>query len=267
MLARSESTRMRSEAAQLERRGTSDVVGVEEAAREAIDDALETWRQGDCVVGEQWFLSRVDPEKPLTIEAIEAAEAEADAAEAEVRGLMLATQSCDAVRDCADRPFVEVCPLVEVEAGRLEEIRRGRRPNYAYVPGLAAQRLVADLDRAMTVEKAVVASWTRVRGCSDDGEVRRLAHALARKRVRAAFPNDFVILASKLSNRLSEKHDKGSDEGRALRALREIRVRAAPAWEAEKVGLEGVRFFVYEADGVRRRNVLFGGGARLWRDV
>ncbi len=30
---------------------------------------------------------------------------------------------------------------------------------------------------------------------------------------------------------------------------------------------EGVRFFVYEADGVRRRNVLFGGGARLWRDV
>ncbi len=36
---------------------------------------------------------------------------------------------------------------------------------------------------------------------------------------------------------------------------------------SHKLRTEGVRFFVYEADGVRRRNVLFGGGARLWRDV
>jgi hypothetical protein len=36
---------------------------------------------------------------------------------------------------------------------------------------------------------------------------------------------------------LLEKHDKQSDEGRALRALREICVRAAPSWDAPSVEL------------------------------
>ena len=40
-----------------------------------------------------------------------------------------------------------------------------------------------------------------------------------------------------LMTRMSFKHDKESDEGRALRALREIRVRAAPCWDADEVTL------------------------------
>ena len=36
---------------------------------------------------------------------------------------------------------------------------------------------------------------------------------------------------------MSSKHAKESPEGLALRALREIRVRAAPAWDAEEVEL------------------------------
>lgn len=211
-----------------------------------IDRALRDWRQGDCVVGEQYFLFRIDVGIPLTVEAADAAREGADAAEAEVRGLMVATQTCDLVRRCADRPFVEVCPLVEVDADRLEEIRRGRRPGYAYVPGVADRRLVADLDRVMTVEKAVVAGWERTQGCQNDDERRRLAVALARKRRRCAFPDDFVRLASRLTKRMSSKHDKKSPEGRALRALREIRVRAAPSWDAEEMEL---MFWFIREDG------------------
>ncbi|MDE0101979.1 MAG: hypothetical protein OXN89_06335 [Bryobacterales bacterium] len=61
--------------------------------------------------------------------------------------------------------------------------------------------------------------------------------ALDRKRARTAFPNDFVQFASPLMRRMSSKHDKQSDEGRALRSLREIRVRAAPSWDADAVEL------------------------------
>ena len=89
----------------------------------------------------------------------------------------------------------------------------------------------------MTVEKAVVASWNRVAGCRGDDEARRLSLALARKRARVAFPDDFVAFASDLVSRMSSKHDKQSDEGRALRSLREIRVRAAPSWDADEVEL------------------------------
>ncbi len=205
------------------------------AVLEQIDDILSKWRQGDCVLGEHWFLFRLDISAPLTPEAAEAAEQDADAAEAEVRGFMVATQTCDIARTCSKRPFVEVCPLVEVDPDKMKKIRRGSRPNYAFIPGLADKDLVADLDRVMTVEKAVCAGWERIEGCLGDNDVRILSLALARKRTRVAFPDDFVEFASNLAKRMSSKHNKASEEGCALRALREIRVRAAPSWDASKI--------------------------------
>lgn len=210
---------------------------LDDDGRQQVDQQLEDWRQGDCVVGEQWFLFRTDVARPLTDDGAAAAEEGAENAEAEALGFAVVTQTCDLVRRCGDRPFVEVCPLVEVEESVLREAERGRRPNYAFIPGVADQRLVADLDRVMTVEKSVVAGWERVQGCLDDDDTRRLSLALARKRARTAFPDDFVAFASPLMKRMSSKHDKESDEGRALRALREIRVRAAPSWDADEVGL------------------------------
>jgi hypothetical protein len=129
------------------------------------------------------------------------------------------------------------------------EIQHERRPSYAFITRVADLRLVADLARVMTVEKAVVARWERKTGCRDDRDVRRLSLALAHKRARVAFPDDFVVLATNLMQRMSEKHPKDSDEGRALRALREIRVRAAPAWEADEVAL--VFWFIRDEDRPR----------------
>jgi hypothetical protein len=210
---------------------------LDDDGRQQVDQQLEDWRQGDCVVGEQWFLFRTDVARPLTDDGAAAAEEGVENAEAEVQGLAVVTQTCDLVRRCGDRPFVEVCPLVEVEESVLRETERGRRPNYAFIPGVADQLLVADLDRVMTVEKSVVADWERLQGCLDDDSTRRLSLALARKRARTAFPDDFVAFASPLMKRMLSKHDKESDEGRALRALRELRVRATPSWDADEVTL------------------------------
>jgi hypothetical protein len=62
------------------------------------------------------------------------------------------------VRTCTSRPFIEVVPLVEVDEPSLREVQKGRRPQYAYIPGAAGLKLVADLDRVMTVEKPVLTS-------------------------------------------------------------------------------------------------------------
>ncbi|WP_219891951.1 hypothetical protein [Chamaesiphon polymorphus] len=121
--------------------------------------------------------------------------------------------------------------------GDLIEIKKLKRPNYAYIAGVADLFLVADLDRVMTVEKAVVAAWERIPGCQSDADTRDLAEALSRKRSRVAFPDDFNRLAHKLQKRMQDKHEKSTDEGEALRALREIRVSATPAWDAEAVEL------------------------------
>jgi len=205
--------------------------------RSKINEALQRWRQGDCVVGEQWFAFRLSLDAPLTDDAAAAVDDGVDNAESAVFGFAVVTQTCDIVRDCGERPFVEVCPLVEVDEDKLQEINRGRRPNYAYLAGVSSWHLVADLDRVMTVEKPVVAQWKRVAGCLHDNDSRRLSLALSRKRARIAFPDDFVALVTPVINRMSTKHDKASEEGRALRSLREIRVRAAPFWEADTVQL------------------------------
>ena len=210
---------------------------IDDAGREQVDEQLSAWRQGDCVVGEHWFLFRTNADRPLTRDAAVAVAEGATNVETVVRGFAVLTQTCDLVRRCARRPFVEVSPLVEVDDRVLHEIRRGRRPNYGFIPGVARHRLVADLDRVMIVEKTVLAVWERIGGCRTDDDARRLSLALARKRARTAFPDDFVAFASPLVDRILRKHDKQSDEGRALRSLREIRVRAAPSWDADDVEL------------------------------
>jgi hypothetical protein len=158
-----------------------------------IDSALSKWSQGDCTIGDDcWFVARFDPKRPLkpSSQDVAAANAEADLAESAVSGFVVVTQTCDLVRSCADRAFLEISPLVEVDAEMLAEIKRLKRPNYAYITGVADLFLVADLDRVMTVEKAVVAKWERIKGCPSDADTRALAEALSRKRSRFAFPID-----------------------------------------------------------------------------
>ena len=223
--------------APLEPQGASGVGAVDGAGGDHVDEKIATWRQGDCAVGDHWFLYRTNIENPLTEGGRAAAAEGAENAETLVRGFAVPTQTCDLVRSCLDRPFAEISPLVEVDDLVLHQIERGRRPNYGFVPGVADRRLVADLDRVMTVEKAVVAGWERIEGCRTDDETRRLSLALARKRARTAFPDDFVAFARPLMHRMSQRHDRQSDEGRTLRSLREIRVRAAPSWDADAVEL------------------------------
>lgn len=209
----------------------------DDPALQAVNDALKFWRQGDCVLGEQWFVSAFDPDLPLTDAALRAKDAGGTLVENEVRGLVVVTQSCDIVRDCKAKPFAEVSPLVEVEAGMLNEVKRLRRPNYALVPGLEHLSLVADLDMTMTVEKAVVAKWARTEGCRTDEERKLFSWCLARKRSRFAFPDDFNEWVEPLEDRIEDKHGKKSAEGRALAQVDEIRVHADPSWDADAVEL------------------------------
>ncbi len=156
------------------------------------------------------------------------------------------TQTCDIVRSCVDRPFVEIAPLVKLDDATVEQVRRLKRPAFAYVPATAGDGLVADLDRIMTVEKAVAANWARIPGWSTDAEIREFARAIARKRSRFAFPDDFVLAADRFRGRVTSKHNRNSLEGAHLRALREIRVQAAPSWNADGVKL--TIWFIKERD-------------------
>ena len=223
----------------------------------AIDEALQAWRQGDVSLDAGLeFLHLADPTRPHSLASLQVADAMTDRGEAheagpipvvdEVRGMVMLTRTCDVVRGCRTRPFVEVAPLIEMSGQDIEAIRRLKRPAFAYVPATAEKCLVADLDRTMTVEKALVAGWTRIPGWETDDELRDFAFALARKRSRFAFPDDFVAAAQDLQRRLAGKHDKKTEEGNGLRELREIRVRAEPSWGSDTVHLTW--WFIKDSD-------------------
>ena len=216
--------------------------------KQAIDQALQAWRQGDVSLDaglEFLFLADLSrPHSPASMQLAETLAEDGEAIEAaatpvldEVRGMVMLSQTCDVIRNCRDRPFVEIAPLVPVLESWVEEIRRLRRPAFAHVSATAGNCLVADLDRTMTVEKAIVARWTRLPGWETDEELRDFAQALSRKRSRFAFPDDFVAAASSLQSHMVARHNKRTDEGAHLRALREIRVRAAPSWGDAEVHL------------------------------
>jgi hypothetical protein len=224
-----------------------------------INAALDQWRQGDLVLGASVdFLHLADLDCPLT-DAAKALVAELKSTgepvptgpvpltDSAVEGYVILTQTCDLVRNCAERPFVEICPLIKAESVEFyEEVRKNKRPQFATVAGASSGQLIADLDRVMTVEKSVVATWPRVPGCVTDDEVLSFARALRRRASRFAFPDDFEKAAGKLQERIISKHSKQSDEGAHLRALREIRVRASPCWDAREVRVS--YWFVKEED-------------------
>lgn len=195
-----------------------------------INAAMALCRQGDCFLGERGLvhLCRVgEPNQKPSHEWLEC----------DVKGLVLISQSCDLVRSCQSRPVVEACALVEVAPADMESIRRCKQPRLAFIPALAQNCLVADLDWVMTVEKAVLADLERTAGLSSDEDARRFAAALARKRARFAFPDDFNAYVRPLQERIVDKHNRQSDEGEALRQLQEIRVMAEPSWDADEVQL------------------------------
>lgn len=93
-----------------------------------IDAALEAWRQGDVTLDEDWFVHVGDPREPLTEAAAEAEGADLQALTSMVAGLTVVTQTCDVVRSCADRPYLEVAPLVQVAERDMPAIEHGHRP-------------------------------------------------------------------------------------------------------------------------------------------
>lgn len=192
-----------------------------------MDDAIRHWRQGDVALEADLFVD---------MRAGDAGPSDPDVVTSEVPGLVLLTQTCDVVRVHTERPWVEVSPLVEVpDPALLASVERLGRPQFALIPALLAERLVADLDRTMTIDKALLVSWARTPGWSSDEEERRFREALARKRSRPAFDDDFVEAVRRLSTRLRRSHGKDSPIGRATTALTEIRVQASPSWAAPEV--------------------------------
>jgi hypothetical protein len=229
---------------------------------EEVDEILRSWWQGDFVLGAQPFVYCINPFlalAPKSQEWIASYPGESIVEMTIQNGLMVLTQTCDIQRDCRDRPFMEVAPLVTLaDSGEFTDVIDGARPRYATVPPLHSRRMAADLDRSLTVEKAAVATWERMPGCTTDKERRELGRHLAQQRGRAALPDEFTTFMRPLERRWKEVKRKDTLEGQTFRAIAEVRVHAFPRWDAETVELFFWLILKDEAADVNRSSVMDG---------
>lgn len=214
----------------------------------SVDEALQIWRQGDVVLGDALPAIHIaNLSVPGTPESEQLSAEQAAAGEAlglevvtqDFPGFMIVSQTCDIVRSCATREYVELCPLIEVPQEKLAQVRAGRMPRYLWCSGLTDQALAADLDHVSTVEKRTLIQFNdqRIAGVNAEEERRRLASALARKRARAALPDEFVSFIEPLQRRVKDRHGRNSDEGRFLAAMREMRAVPEPDWGAAQTSV------------------------------
>jgi hypothetical protein len=230
-----------------------------------LQTVIDRWSQGDCTLGELPILWGFAQDHPLTATATEqAGEGEpvlgvTIAAEA-VEGLVVVSQTCDIVRGHSDRPYVQVAPLVRTDEVGLDLVRARMRPRFAYLPALADECLIADLDRVFTVEKTLLARWERIPSCEDEGQRRSFSETIRRYYNRPAFPEAFVQAVRGLEAWFRDKHDRWADPpkkgptpfhpGACLRALEMVLVRANPAWEAPTFHVDVLLVRKSDEDGI-----------------
>ena len=153
----------------------------------------------------------------------------------DVRGVVILTQTCDVVRSACHRPYLELSPLVKVSENELPLIAKGFSPRYAFLPALAADHLVVDLDRCMSITKrAFIMARPDVKiGLRDDAEIRAFSTALRRKRGRHAFPKKLSEALAPFIDHVRKKHNRESEVGRFLAECREIRVGVKPSLHSD----------------------------------
>lgn len=211
-----------------------------------VNTRAQSWRQGDVVeAGPIIWLTTTDA--PLTPQGAQVGGDGVVCVVAEAERLVVVSQTCDVVRDCAQRPYVLLARVVSLDEPEAGEARRGSRPRFVPVPGLGDDAF-ADLDLLTTVEKSVIVDQEPISGLPDDDARRSFGLGVARTFSQFAFPDDLKMALHGLVARIRTKHAKNSPEGRALAALDEIRVAARPSWDAPEIDV-----FLYFTPGSRRK--------------
>jgi len=215
-------------------------VGTTDLSVDRVDEVTAGLRQGDVILGGRsiWLAEPRLPLSPVSANVFAAAHRGVTTGPrvvvAEHDEMVLVTQTCDLVRSCADRPNVQVAPLVRLSEEESRLAGRGRRPRYVPVRGAGPDAFV-DTDLMFTVEKSILVGMRFSRGCRDPEEERALRQGLARKFARPAFPDDLVETLRPLRDRVLSKAGRASQEGRLLDAIVEIRVSCPPTTGGEEV--------------------------------
>lgn len=203
--------------------------GREEALRRA--GAVEELIQGEVLELADVCVVIADSAWPLD-DASEQAAAETGA-----NGLMvvpeavdvvvLLTQTCDLQRTTAEERHCQVAPVLDRGPTFARETSRGRRPGWVALPWYMTTA-VAELSRITTLERSVIVGVKSLGRPTTPREQLHFAEAASRHFTRPALPDDVVTVLRPFLERMQERHDRDSSEGRCIEKIATLRLEAIP---------------------------------------
>jgi hypothetical protein len=214
---------------------TGEEWAIDAALAAEIDVAAKTWQQGDAVA-DVAIVRYAYAHLPLTAATARAGTGATAIREPLDRAAII-SQTCEVARPCTQRPLVHIAAVVTLHGATLDEAKRGWRPQYVAVPWAGDDQFV-DLELQGAVEESVLLNAGQVASCPDSVSAMRFSSGLARHRARFAFPDDLAPTLTPLVNRLREKAGKDTPQGRRIDEVIEIRARASPNWDAERISVE-----------------------------
>jgi hypothetical protein len=211
---------------------------------------LQEWRQGDAFAGVRMrhltnrALPLSDVSRSRAI-ALSSATSDEVVITSEFEALVIVSQTCDVVREPNDNPFIDVGPVVRLDAQSAAEARRGRRPRYAALPGIGEDAF-ADLRQTMSVEKSLLLDKRKIRGLATLDDQRKFARSLARARARFAFPDAFTPSIAPLRDYMQRIASKQSPESEMESLVASIRAEPVDGteWDSERVKVK--LYFIIE---------------------
>ncbi|HVB43657.1 MAG TPA: hypothetical protein VNF47_13260 [Streptosporangiaceae bacterium] len=203
--------------------------------------AVSSLIQGEVLGAADACVVIADAAAPLSPEAVELITAEGIASGLitvphAVDEVVLLTQTCDLQFTTPNEHRCLVAPVIRVTEKAAYEALRGRRPGLAGLPWVAPTT-VADLSRITTVERSVLVGVVSRGRPRTPSERFHFAETISRYLTRPALPNPINAVLSPFVNRIAEKHDKQSAEGRCAHKVSELRLEATPDIDHEEPAL------------------------------
>jgi hypothetical protein len=211
-------------------------------AAEQVNAAMAKWCQGDVAEFDRFVWLAANSE-------VSGSASGSMVKETPQRPFVVVSQTCDIRRDSwaeggKGRPYVQLSPLVRLSGEELRLAQGDFLARYGHVPG-AGPDAFADLDRCITIEKAVLARSVHLTGCADELSRRRFSRSAARHRGRFAFPDGVDTSIGRLRDYLRKRRNQETPQGLAVRAIQEIRARANPSFDA-KTGFQMYLVFLID---------------------
>lgn len=141
--------------------------------------------------------------------------------------VVLLTQTCDLQQTSDEAHLCQVAPIVDRGATFANEAQRGRRPGWAALPWYS-DAAVADLARITSIERSMLIGRSSLARPQTPQERLHFAETVGRHFTRVALPDPVCVVLASFLQRIKDKHDRTSEEGRCIAMIANLRIEADP---------------------------------------